>query len=51
MIDNIIEKIRIETGKSFIKIMLGFLRDKIEYHITLEEYYNYEFYKATNQKV
>lgn len=50
MIDNIIEKMRRETNLSFGKIMTIFLKDRIKYHITLEEFYDYNFYKIKDKQ-
>ena len=50
MIDNIIEKMRVETGLSFSKLMIMFLKDNFKYHISLDEFYNYGFYKDNKYK-
>lgn len=49
MNNNIIEKIQKETNYSFTKILSLIIKDNFKYGITLEEFYNYKFYKIDDK--
>lgn len=49
MIDNIIEKIQVETKYSLFKIITMYLHDKFKYNVSIDEFYELKFYKISEE--